>query len=178
MSSIAWLDFQLGDTSWDDVVPLEIEVYPPAVMATLPWRNVTWAHAHWRVLTRDNARRVISHVGVFVRDATVDGSPVRIGGIGGIMTHPGFRRKGLATAALRYARNFLAAKERAAFALLFCEPNTAPFYARLDWRRFAGVVFVEQPSGRVRFTVTEPMILDLTRSAPTRGTIDLRGPPW
>jgi aminoglycoside 2'-N-acetyltransferase I len=177
MSGITSLDLQPGDTSWPEVVPLDAEVYPPAVWATLPWRNVTWAHAEWRVLTRDDARRVISHVGVFFRDATVDGSPMRIGGIGGVMTQPGFRRRGLATTALRYACDFIA-KERAAFALLFCEPKTAPLYERLDWRRFAGTVFVAQPAGTVRFTASDAMVLDLARSAPTRGTIDLCGLPW
>ena len=141
MSMLARLDFQPGDSAWDDVAPLEREVYPPAVTAALPWRNITWAHADWRVVTRNDARRVVSHVGIFMRDATVDDSPVRIGGIGGVMTHPAFRRKGLATAALNHAREFLAKQERVAFALLFCEPKTAPFYARLDWRRFAGAVF-------------------------------------
>src|SRR5579883_3024335 len=166
------LELQPGAMSWGDVEPLEAVVYPPEIMATLPWRDIAWAHADWRVLMRDEAHKVRGHVGIFLRNAKLDGTPVRIGGIGGVMTHPAFRGKGLAQMTLRRAGSFFAA-ERVAFALLFCEPRLAPFYARLGWRDFTGDVFVEQPGGVVRFTATGAMVLDIVQDAPATGVLDL-----
>ena len=171
------LEVEPGAASWCEVEPLEAVVYPPEVMATLPWRDVTWAHADHRVLVRDETHKVRCHVGVYLRDVKLDGMPVRIGGIGGVMTHPDFRGKGLAGSALRHACS-LFAKEEAAFAVLFCERRLSPFYARFDWRIFAGDVLVEQPGGIVRFTATRPMVLDVVRPAPTAGILDLCGLPW
>lgn len=171
------IDVEPGATSWGEVEPLEAVVYPPEVMATLPWRDVTWAHADRRVLVRDEAHNVRCHVGVYRRDVKLDGTPVQIGGIGGVMTHPDFRGKGLAEMALRHACS-LCAKEQVAFALLFCEPRLALFYARFDWRNFPGDVFVEQPRGIVRFTAARPMVLDIAGAAPTAGVLDLCGLPW
>jgi hypothetical protein len=65
----------------------------------------------------------------------------------------------------------------AQFGLLFCEPRLMAFYRRLGWQPFAGQVFVEQPQGRIRFEVTEPMVLDL-ELAPRAGVLDLEGRPW
>jgi hypothetical protein len=76
-----------GDETWPIAEPLMELVYPPEIMATMVWRDVTWAHADERVLVYD-AERLVSHAGLYLRQGLHDGSAVRIGGIGGVMTHP------------------------------------------------------------------------------------------
>ena len=64
------------------------------------------------------------------------------------------------------------------FALLFCEPHLAPFYASRGWRPFEGEIYAQQPEqGRIPFTATAPHVLKI-RQAPLKGTIDLCGLPW
>jgi aminoglycoside 2'-N-acetyltransferase I len=168
MPSPTSLEVASGDISWPEVTPLAAEVYPPHILATLPWRDIVFAHADWRVLIRNGEGKLIAHVGIFLRTARVHGSPRQIAGIGGVMTHPRFRRQGFAGAALREARSFL-----------LSEPRLVPFYARLECRSFAGPVFVEQPgSGSTNFTTMGAMVLDLAERAPAEGTIDLCGLPW
>ena len=179
MPSPTSLEVASGDISWPEVTPLAAEVYPPHILATLPWRDIAFAHADWRVLTRNGEGELIAHVGIFLRTARIHGSPRQIAGIGGVMTHPRFRRQGFARNALHQARSFLLADAGAAFALLFCEQRLVSFYARLAWRCFAGPVFVEQPgSGSTNFTTMGAMVLDLAERAPAEGIIDLCGLPW
>jgi hypothetical protein len=64
------------------------------------------------------------------------------------------------------------------FALLVCEPDLIPFYERLGWRPFPGVLLVEQHGATVPFTFNRPMTLPVRQDAPPGGTIDLLGPPW
>ena len=72
--------------------------WPPEVVATLPWRDVVWAHAHQRVLVFNDADEIIGHVGVFSRDATWDGRAVKVGGIGGVATREDSRQRGVSEA--------------------------------------------------------------------------------
>jgi predicted N-acetyltransferase YhbS len=53
------------------------------------------------------------------------------GGIGAVATHPAFRNRGLASAAIRTCEEILRA-EGYPFAILFC--SIVPFYERLGWR--------------------------------------------
>jgi aminoglycoside 2'-N-acetyltransferase I len=164
-----------GDAGWPLVETLDREVYPPEVMATVIWRDVSWAHADKRVLVRVDDR-VVCHVGLYLRDGQVDGAPARIGGIGGVMTSACVRRKGIASAAMQSVARLMQ-DDGIDFGLLFCEPHNMPLYVRLGWRKFAGEVFCDQPSGRMRFDMMGTMILPL-RTAPQRDTIDLCGLPW
>jgi aminoglycoside 2'-N-acetyltransferase I len=166
-----------GDASWPTAAPLYQAVWPPEVVATLPWANVVSAHAELRVLVEDETQGLVCHVGIYRRQATWDGRPVRIGGIGGVITHERFRRRGLASVALNAAIQTLKDERATDFALLFCEPHNAAFYGNRGWKPFIGEIFAEQPGGRVRFDVMMPMVFYLKR-APHKGVIDLCGLPW
>jgi aminoglycoside 2'-N-acetyltransferase I len=172
----ARIEVRCGDDSWRDIQPLAALVYPPEVLATIVWRDVTWATADRRVLVHDGGRRV-SVVGLYRRNSGHDGMPVRIGGIGGVMTHPEHRRRGFAGAGMAEARHLFAA-EGVDFALLFCEPKNIGFYGALGWSVFPGDVVVEQPAGRGPFMLMTAMVLGLARTAPAAGIIDLCGLPW
>ena len=167
-----------GKSGWEAVKPLQALVYPPEVVATWVGRDVSWADATQRVLVRDEKGSVVSHVGVYVRDTEWDGLPVRIGGIGGVMTHPDYRSQGHARAALRRALTSLHDDAKVAFALLFCEPALVMFYANQGWKRFVGEVIVQQPGGSAPFTKFLAMTLGIRQAAATLGRLDLRGLPW
>jgi aminoglycoside 2'-N-acetyltransferase I len=171
------LHLRRGDDSRSEIGPLAALVYPREILATIVWRDVTWAHADWRMLVYDDAR-LVSVVGLYLRDASLDGGVVRIGGVGGVMTHPEHRQRGFAGAALRHAQDFFAGESGIDFALLFCEPKNIAFYAGRLWRVFPGEVMVEQPSGRGAFALMTAMVRGVRGPAPTGGRIDLRGLPW
>jgi aminoglycoside 2'-N-acetyltransferase I len=170
------LKVQPGDVGWQEIQPLSALVYPPEVLATIVWRDVTWALAERWVLAYDE-KQLVSAVGLYPRNGLHDGSKVRIGGIGGVMTDPAHRARGFATAALGCAQA-LFREIGTDFSLLFSEPKNFAFYTGLGWRVFADDVMVDQPGGRGPFTVTTAMVRDIGKPAPLGGTIDLCGLPW
>lgn len=166
-----------GDAAWPEVEPLHRAIWPPEVVAALPWAGIAFAHADLRVLVRDETDDVVCHVGIFRREATWNGRKVTAGGIGGVMTRDDRRRRGLATVALDAAIRTLKDEGSADFAMLFCEPRHAPFYVARGYHPFEGEIFAAQPGGRTRFTAILPHVHDLRRKL-RQGTIDLCGLPW
>ncbi|SRR5579871_468481 len=175
------IDVLNGDASWKLAEPLFNAVWPPHVVATLPWAGVVFAHAELRVFIRDEAGDIVCHVGIYPREVTWNGRRMRAGGIGGVLTREDKRRHGYASVALDAAIRTLKDEGSAIFALLFCEPHNAPFYMARGWKPFDGEIFAEQPIGgakaRVRFEAIAPYVHDIGR-APRSGVIDLCGLPW
>ena len=156
---------------------LRAAVYPPEVLETLPSRFFTWAKPQWSLLLWDG-EELVSRVGLLVRDAFHDGTPKRIGGIGGVATHPANQGQGLASKAMQEAAKRFDEELSVDYALLFCRDHLIPFYGRLGWRPFEGKVFVEQPKGKIEFTANGAMVLDVKEEAPLNGVLDLNGLPW
>jgi aminoglycoside 2'-N-acetyltransferase I len=168
----------LSDGERNALKPLTAAVYPPEVLATAPGRSLQWAPSAWSVLVWTVAGHLIAHVGIVVRDGTLDGLPVKVGGVGGVKTHPQAQGRGYASAALRCAATALNADHHVAFSLLVCQAHLLPFYGRLGWLPFPGRLVVEQPGGPIVFTVNHPMVLPGVHPAPQEGVIDLQGLPW
>jgi hypothetical protein len=164
-----------GEAGWPLAEALDRECYPPEVMATIIWRDVTWAHADTRILVRE-LDKTVCHVGLYFRDGKDGEAPSRIGGIGGVMTSPAVRGRGHAGRAMRLAADMME-YQSCDFGLLFCEPKTIAFYERLGWRTFEGDTFCDQPSGRVKFDMMRTMVLPM-KSEPRSRVIDLCGLPW
>jgi predicted acetyltransferase len=98
---------------------------------------------------------LISHVQVSpVEVEPVAGEPLRIGGVGGVMTYPQFRREGHASALMERAGTHI---HEGAFdvGMLFCDVENVAFYEALGWRVLA--------PGRVEVAgrVTEDMVMTL-----------------
>ena len=157
---------------------LTAAVYPPEVVARAPGRHVKWAPADLSVLVSTLEGELVSHVGIVVRAGALDGKAVKIGGVGSVKTHPRAEGRGYASAGLRRAAAVLHDDHRVAFSLLVCQEPLLPFYNRLGWLAFSGRLVVEQPAGRVVFTINRPMVLPGYRPAPLDGVIDLNGLPW
>lgn len=172
------IDVLNGDASWKLAEPLYEAVWPPHVLAALPWGDVVFAHADLRVLMSNEADEVVCHVGIYRRAVTWNGRKLHAGGIGGVMTREDVRRRGYASIALNAAIRTLRDERSMDFGLLFCEPHRAPFYIARGWKPFEGEVHAEQPNqGRIRFDVLTPLVYDIRR-APRQGEIDLCGLPW
>ena len=171
------IEITAGNVGWPQAAPLLEAVWPPELVAKLPWRDVVWANPDQRLFVFNGDNEITCHLAIVFRDATWDGRAVKVGGIGGVATREDCRRQGVASTAMRRAMREIGETYKADFGLLFCEPRHAPLYGALGWRPFKGDVFVIQPQGRVRFDVTDPFVFDL-KIAPRVGVLDLCGLPW
>ncbi len=169
------IDILNGDASWPRVKQLIDLVWTPQTLAQSG--NVDWAHPDLRVLVENDSREIICHIGLFFRDGLWNGRKARLGGIGGVTTHPDHRRKGYASVALDAAIQTIRHHEAIDFVLLVCNDDKMPFYAARKWQPFNGVLMVEQSGRQVLFDVMKPMVFDMAMQ-PRTGTIDLCGLPW
>ena len=168
----------LGADERAALAALTAAVYPTDVVAASPGRHLRWAPPEYSVLVRSADGELVSHVGIVVRTATVNGAAMTIGGVGSVKTHPQARGRGYASAGMRRAATVLHEDHRVAFSLLVCQEHLVPFYGRLGWTVFPGRFVVEQPAGRTVFTINRPMVLSGLRPAPEDGIIDIDGLPW
>jgi purine-nucleoside phosphorylase/catechol 2,3-dioxygenase-like lactoylglutathione lyase family enzyme len=153
-------------------------VYPPEVAVAWPGRHLEWSAHQWGVFVRAGDGALVCFVGIVVRSALHDGVPVRVGGIGGVKTHPQFRRQGLASRAIGRAIEFFREQPDVAFGVLVCEPHLLDYYGRLGWQEFSGRLLVTQRGEPSEFTLCRVMTLGVRSEGPITGTIDLCGPPW
>jgi GNAT superfamily N-acetyltransferase len=135
-----------------------------------------WSDVDWHVLLRVNGQ-LVSHVEIVERTGTVDGQPVKLGGIGSVVTLPEWRGQGLAAATLERAAAFMREELQVAFGLLICGQNMMPFYSRLGWQVVDGPLVFDQPGGKVVFDDVT-MVLPCAGEDWPEGTIDLCGLPW
>jgi hypothetical protein len=161
-----------------DLAALGQAVYPPDVAAEWPGRQLEWSVAEWGVFIRAADGALVSFVGVHIRPGLCDGSPVRIGGIGGVKTHPAARRQGFAARAIGRSTEFFHEQQDIAFGLLVCEQRLIGYYSRLGWQEFTGQLMVTQRGEPSGFTFNRVMVRGVQQKAPAAGIIDLLGPPW
>jgi aminoglycoside 2'-N-acetyltransferase I len=157
---------------------LSLAVYPPEVAAAWPGRAIEWTPHQWSVIGFGADGIALCHVGFILRDAHWNDRAVRVGGLGGVKTHPASRGRGFATTAIQRALEFFHKQGNVDFGLLVCEPSLMPFYERLGWLRFPGLLFMTQRQATVPFTFNLPMITPLRLRESLGGKIDLLGPPW
>ena len=122
--------------------------------------------------------KLVSRIGLVVREISSNGELKIIGGIGGVMTHPERQDKGLATEAMREAVRLFTEEFKVSYALLFCTSRLIEFYKRLQWKPYEGQVFVQQMRGKIEFSANHPMVLDIKEQSPLNGILDLNGLPW
>jgi GNAT superfamily N-acetyltransferase len=104
-------------------------------------------------------------------------SHVRLSGIGGVATLPGYQKRGLASAAMRATAEFMCNTLKTDFGLLVCARKREPLYRSLGWQEVAGPLVFDQPRGKVTFQDVT-MILPCVRRDWPPGVIDLCGLPW
>ncbi len=169
---------QAGGESRPRIAALAAAVYPPEILALMPWRDVQSARSHHRILVLDNHDVVVGAAGFLVREALLDGSQVQIGGVGGVMTLPARQGVGIGRLAMEAVDNAMQGFPMMRFALLFCESNNTGFYAKLGWNVFDGIVEIEQESGKQAYNIMKAMVLPVHGAAPNQGRLDVCGLPW
>jgi GNAT superfamily N-acetyltransferase len=152
-------------------------VYPPETVASWPGHHLEWSDVTHCARVFDDAGALVSYAGVLVREGGLDGRPARIGGIGGVRTHPDHRRRGLAALAMGRAVAWFRERGDVDFGLIVCEPRLLGTYGRMGWREFPGELRVRQRGATEPFTFNRVMTHDVRGSAPD-DVIDLCGPPW
>jgi ribosomal protein S18 acetylase RimI-like enzyme len=168
----------VADAERAELTALGEAVYPPEVAATWHGRRLEWSSSGWGVFVRGDDGALASFVGIHLRDALHDGQPVRVGGIGGVKTHPAARRQGFASRAVGRAVEFFREQPGVAFGVLVCEPHLLGYYGRLGWQEFSGRLLITQRGEPAEFTLARVMVCPVRAAAPAAGTIDLLGPPW
>ena len=169
---------ELTDADRDELRALSAAVYPPAEAGSWSGAALEWSPAAWGVRVRDDDGALLSYVGITLRDAGYEARPVRVGGIGGVKTHPAARRRGFAARGMQRAVDFFREQRDVDFGLLVCAPHLLAYYGGLDWRAFGGRLIVRQRGATVEFTYNRVMTYGVRSPAPHDGTIDLQGPPW
>src|SRR3954452_14109262 len=153
-----------GSASCALAKPLFDAIWPPEVVAGLPWADITFANADLRVLVQDETGNVLCHVGVYRRVLPSNGQNVNVGGIGGVLTRADSRNRGLATIGLNAAIQTLRHEDSINFAILFCAPDRVPFYMARGFEPFDGDVYAEQPEkGRIRFNALSALVHGVKR---------------
>jgi hypothetical protein len=168
----------LTDAELADRAALGQVVYPPEVVAAWPGRHLEWSAHEWGVFVRAGDGTLVCYVGIVIRAALRDGLPVRVGGLGGVKTHPAVRRQGLAARAIGRAVEFFHEQRDIDFGVLVCEPHLIGYYGRLGWQEFSGRLLITQHGEPREFTLCRVMTLGVRSEGPVAGTIDLCGPPW
>lgn len=149
-----------------------------AIFGTMPLASqFTWTKGGaYRAVVYCN-QQPVSYLKIIDRIGLIDESPVKIGGIAGVMTPPEHRRKGYAGLALQKAKRTIFDEMGAQLGLLLCEQELVPFYTRHSWQSVDCTVQFEQPSGK---TIWPHYAMILTKSGESWNpkSIDLCGLPW
>ena len=136
----------------------------------------SWSQDDWRLLVRvDN--RIVSHVAITERTCLVNGQPVKVGGVGGVGTHPEWRNQGLAALAMQKTAGFLVNTLKVDFGVLFCATEMVPYYQRLGWRVIDASVFFEDEGKKMRCDCPV-MYLPGTKPYWPWGDVDISGHLW
>lgn len=138
--------------------------------------GTVWSDVDWHVLVWLDGQ-LVSHAEIVERTGTVGGQPVKLGGVGGVVTRPAWRGRGLSSAALERAASFMRDELGVEFGLLICDEKLVPFYRRLGWQVVAGPLIFAQPGGAVSLSGAV-MVLPCRGQTWPPGLIDLCGPPW
>jgi aminoglycoside 2'-N-acetyltransferase I len=135
-----------------------------------------WAPADYYVLLNRDGQ-LVGRLGVLDSKVSVANQIIRVGGIGGVATKPGFRHRGVASAMLARAAEFMKSDLRVEFGLLLCRHEVSPVYAKMGW------VIVPGPTTFTRAGVAatypnDTMILPIAEKRWPSGAIDMLGLPW
>ncbi|HEX8747517.1 MAG TPA: GNAT family N-acetyltransferase [Pyrinomonadaceae bacterium] len=138
--------------------------------------NLTWKPKDLHIFV-DVEGSTVSHVGLLQHTVTVGDEPVKVCGVGGVVTILDAQGKGHASHAMRHAASLMREELGVDFGLLFCHGRLIPFYERLGWQKVKDAVEIEQPSG----PITSPMnvlILPCGRERWPAGPVKLNSLPW
>ena len=130
---------------------------------------------HYALLHLDG--QLAGRLGILDTKVSVGGRIVRVGGIGGVVTKPDFRGRGIASEMLSRAADFMKNDLRVEFGLLLCRHEVSPVYSKLGWLIVPGPTTFTR-SGVAATYPNDTMILRLADNEWPFGPIDMLGLPW
>jgi GNAT superfamily N-acetyltransferase len=135
-----------------------------------------WAAADYYILLRIDGV-LAGRLGVLNTKARVGNQVIRVCGIGGVATKPEFRHRGVASAMLSRAADFMKSELGVEFGFLLCRHEVSPVYAKSGWLPVPGPTTFTR--GGVSATYpNDTMILPLSDRVWPSGPIDMLGLPW
>lgn len=137
------------------------------------WRS-EFAQFDYHIVAQIDGRRV-GYVGIVDRTASIDGSPVRAGLVGGVFIDPRLRNQGLATRLIERARDVMVDLGMK-YGILMCNSFLVPFYERFGWSVADGPLIFDRGWGP-QTSPWRTMVLPLQSDDIPSGTINLNGLP-
>jgi GNAT superfamily N-acetyltransferase len=161
----------ITQADWEQVVAGEPEPFG-AVGEELQWRRKS------RYLgLRDDAGALVGLAGVVLAEARVDGAPLQVAGIGGVIVTRAARGGGLARVLIERVLE-IAPELGAELAMLFCLPANVGLYAKFGFELIETPVSARQPGGVIEVPMCA-MWRPLTSTARwPPGSIELTGEPF
>ena len=135
-----------------------------------------WAPPEWYAAAKTEGE-LTGALLVVTRRIDVGIESANVAGIGGVVTKPEHRKKGVATAMMHRAAELMRDRLDVEFGCLICREQISPVYEKAGWIRVSGPTRFWQPSGITTYP-NETMILRLRAREWPGGPIDLRGLPW
>ena len=119
----------------------------------------------------------VCHVGLVGQTVEVQGNPVSLAGIGGVLARRECRGRGYCRIAMEAAEAFASSETGVKFLLLFCRPALQSFYEHLGWANVSSPVWVEQANGNVLLPLVS-MVKCLGTERWPMGEVRLGSRPW
>jgi GNAT superfamily N-acetyltransferase len=156
-------------------------VFPDVNAQGIDTSGRQWAEGDYRVLAwHDDMWGGI--VEVLRREILVGGQRVKVGGVGGVMTLPHMRGRGLAKAAMRRTADFICGELDAAAGMLYCLDEMVPFYAALGWQVLNRPITYQQGGETHMFEMQDTgdnaMILPCGDFVFPAGEVNIQGSLW
>jgi aminoglycoside 2'-N-acetyltransferase I len=137
--------------------------------------DIEWSTSDWLVMGSIDGT-IVSEVGVVVRKVTVGDQHILAGGVGGVATHPEYRRQGYAGQLLRATEQLMRDLELS-FGILVCGEEKMPYYASFGWQKIDNrTIFQNQGQDREMDGIM--MVLPLKDQPWPGGLLNLNGKPW
>jgi predicted acetyltransferase len=139
--------------------------------------GIQWIEeSKWHVLGRVGGV-LVSQVIVSDQHITIGGQSLSIAGVGGVGTHPDWRRRGFARHLLKAAEDLVRTEGGYDFGMLFCDPKMIPYYASCGYIQIFNQIFIIQRGQRVAF-IDHQMVLPISGKLWPEGVVDIPGRPW
>ena len=168
-------------TSLEPAFEAELDTwYAKLILSDPEYSHVThWAVADYTLVMMDGDQWA-SAIELFNQTIRVNGEPVAVCGVSGVMTHPDYQGRGLSSQLMQQALKLMQEKFDPPFAVLDCRKPLIPFYTRLGFKHVPGRIRYQQPDGEKMFDPARVniMVNPLKGIAWKNGDIDLDGLPW
>jgi predicted GNAT family N-acyltransferase len=138
--------------------------------------KLQWRPTEKHVLVVEGGNTVC-HVGIVGQTVEVQGNPVSIAGIGGVLARRGCRGRGYCRIAMGAAQAFVSSQMTANFMLLFCRPALQSLYEHWGWEKISSPVWAEQIQGNVLLPIVS-MVKCLDAERWPNGEVRLGSRPW